>query len=414
MTPLVRNPYDSWPVEHLAWATGFSDLRPPETLGSHADLRLQLELKTQSLFVKYTVLRDSDLRSNPLLAAAIADNANGVRDAVVGQAILLSIRADAEDFSDANHQVGPNRAFPHRYERAIPVLKRIDSFVDDQAIALPTGSTMKAAAVFRTNLKALLESTVLPESQLALLAEAVDRAEQQARSSLIRFADVYEFLVRRSGLDPFGDVIQWCKAAHVLAVPAYLGVAPLTVDRDVSPAQVRFFRRMPTPALSRDDRFGELLPRRILSDQALLALTYTEIMDLRQVAEQEGYFEAFARARRAYAEGEQSFASAYADYLRSLQEYIERIGVERRVELVPWQQHIARNALRGRAATDALLRFGVPLVMLSGFALLIQSLGLIEIIGGAVATGQGLKFVGEQFGEADPLTKLLDGISISK
>jgi hypothetical protein len=151
-----------------------------------------------------------------------------------------------------------------------------------------------------------------------------------------------------------------------------------------------------------------------LSDQALLALTYTEIMDLRQVAEQEGYFEAFARARRAYAEGEQSFASAYADYLRSLQEYIERIGVERRVELVPWQQHIARNALRGRAATDALLRFGVPLVMLSGFALLIQSLGLIEIIGGAVATGQGLKFVGEQFGEADPLTKLLDGISISK
>ncbi len=408
-----RKPLHSWSPESVVWSTQFNDLRP-RGVGLDEDQRfaqLQLELKTQALLVPRTLIRDSDVVNHFQLLEAIRRDADGVRAVLRHGAIVLSIRDDAASFAEVNERLGFRRAFPERYHDAKAGVATLDDLVAKGEVVLTEEVTFRKQ--FRHNLNKLLTSHFLSTASQDDLHRALELVTQQYGPEDLSLGALYDVLVRNDNHDPYGMLIQACRAAHSLAVPCIRGFPPSSADRDLPPDLVGFILGQAGRSIEEGRRWRDLYPPRILPLDALKELSWEEVLQIRrhEIEAENGYYEAATRVRAKV--GSPEFDAEYEDYLRHLSGLLERIGRDYNVELVEWQAAILDQAVLDERQLARVLAWSVPILVAVGYAL--YTLSVVTPLAEAIVVGKGMEHLVDSLRrrQPSPLERLRAGMTVS-
>lgn len=384
MATVQRLPLSTWPTYALTWTTEFNDLRLALPEGTSSLQAAEIELKTHALFNEHTVIRDTDLICSPTLMQILADDYRCAREAVAHRAILLSLREEAESFAHVNDIMGVRRAFPEHHRVGLSFLPQIDRFINERSVALPSTRVAAAPTAFQDNLRKLVSRDYLLSHDRDKLLGAIEGASCR-ESGPLRLGVILDFLWRK-GERPGSDLVQWCRAAHSLIVPAQLGLPVSTADSDLDPVKAALFHPGNAPRPVERSVQPDLFPRRVLAATALRQLSFDQIVKHRQTGRSLGYFDAMAKVRTAASRNRERLDACYKDYLLVLAEYITALGMEHNVELelVDWQA-----ALIDKLDWQEKLRFMVyPIAFAIGGGLL--TMGLLDI--GIVTAGVGVGY----------------------
>jgi hypothetical protein len=364
MPELIRRPASSWSSGSLVLLTQFGDLRKPESIGSTPQERwrqLQLELKSQALLLPGVLIRDADLVNHADLQDMLVRDVDGIRGAIDDGTIVLGIRGGAECLTAVNDGAERRRAFPERYDDdARARIAEIDRVLQASRVCLAEGPDEGRSDRFGCNLGRLLASGRLREAEARLLDAALTSCKEHQRGTSLRFGELYDYLVRREHCDPYGDLVQWCRAAHISVFPAESSLAPSTVDGDLSPEMVAFMldRKALTP--HDPERWAGLYPRRILSAGRLRSMSFGTITALRSAGRDVHYFDAAAAVQAAF--GTPGFEVAYERYLGCLASYLERLSTDFSIEMVDWQKVLLERAVMSERQGDKKLRWAAKLL----------------------------------------------------
>jgi len=236
-----------------------------------------------------------------------------------------------EDLTEVNEAAGTRRAQPAMYLKLKPLVAQLDAVILRRAFPVAEVDRAHDSDLFRNHLTRLCESAFLSEPEKRHLQMAIERSSENS-SGLLRFGDVYHYLVKKRRYSPRSDLIQWCRAAHVLTVPSDLRIAPSSSDQDLAPHQAAFILGYSGRQQSVDTRhWFQRFPRKILTGDILDELTFDDIVRLRKIGVSVGYFSAFAAVQDSY--GSPSFDKTFLLYLRALEEYLIAIGLSLRLNL---------------------------------------------------------------------------------
>jgi hypothetical protein len=305
-----RKPLAAWKPGSLLWTTQFNDLRDPHSLGGTPSERLQrvlLEIKSHALLLPRMLIRDADVVNHITLQDLILKNTDGIRGAFESGTIVLGIRSNAASFSEINEKTGENRAFPNLYLEAQRRLTEVEQFLHQRRIEVAEMPGAGPLDKFGRNLQTILVSDMLSQEEDRLLRGGIAIAtDRSATTNHLRFGDLYNFLVREKNCDPYGDLVQWCRAAHVLVLPEF---APSTADRDLRPEMVAVILNYRHEQINDPDKWISLYPNRILPEPVLLTMRFDKIAELRAVGQQLGYFDSALAVQQAF--GTASFDETY-------------------------------------------------------------------------------------------------------
>ncbi len=414
LTELDRKPITSFGAESFAWTTQFNDLRTPSSLGATEDeayRRVQVELKTLALLMPRVLIRDQDVVNHLMLQRMIRRNVCGIRHALEHRIIVLGIRSFAESFSEVNEQAGEERAFPRLYVRAKESLTKIDSILKNERISVVEVDRSAETDRFAENLEKVLAGELLCDSDKVLLQDAINRTRERfPERPRLHFGDMYQYLVGDKMQEPYGEVVQCCRAAHSLVHPEFVTFAPSASDRDLRPRMVAHILNQPGATINDPDRFFDLYPKRIFSDSVLEGMSFEDIRRLRREGFDHGYFDS-ARVLKEKV-GMPDFESAYESYLRHLAEYLNLIGKELSLELIDWQKALLKKQINIDEKRRTAHAWGVPMAISAAFAIMTWSM-VPMAIGAGVA--KGVKKYGDYWNakRPDSLSKLLSGLSVT-
>ena len=368
---LERKPVTAWERGSLVWSTQFNDLRTDRSMGSDPAARrhrLNIELRTFALLAPKTVIRDADAVNHIDLLHMLERNSGGIRAAFECGALVFGIRDAAASLSEVNEQAGENRAFPERFKEARDRLHTVDEWLAARELILvETATTGKDT--FSEHLNVILNSGMLSSEDEDVLRSAIDIARRSANGKpSLRFGHVFNGVKTAGGS---AELIQWCRAAHVLVAPNEHELPPSTADRDLRPDIVALLCRRTAVNLKLTRRWTDLYPRRILTEDALLSLSFNDIARLRSKAGSR-YFKAAVKVQKGFATGE--FEHAYGDYLEALAEYIEVIGADHSAEMVDWQKALLDQRIAGREEWAKVLLWFIPILATKAFELVTMSL----------------------------------------
>jgi hypothetical protein len=407
-----RQPLLDWRRSELTWSTQFADLRSPTSLGKTAlerERTTRRELKQQALFQICTVIRDADVVNNPTLLRLILDNTDSIQVSILNQMHVLAIRSDVGSFSELNELAGERRAHPRVYQTTKPLVKRLDALLFEKHAWIGEVERSTGKDTFRKLLERIWTSSHLSDSQKRLLQTAIERADSGSKERILRFGDIYSHLVRQKRLSPNSDLIQWCRAAHVLTVPAELHIAPSSADQDLEPACVAFVLGHETNALVDSTEWSHMFPRKILSDDALDCMTFDEIVRYRQLGDITGYFDSAQALTKAFNSPQRE--KAFIAYLKCLENYLVAIGAQAKVELVDWQRAVTNRYLKKEIRSEALC-YAIPVIVTEVCSLLTHS---PIPIGTATAVFTGLKTLRDlrRLRKPRPIERLLSGTTVT-
>src|SRR5271157_2768563 len=349
-------------------------LGDPRGLGStrvEKERTIRRELKRQALFERCTVVRDADLVNNALLVNLILDDTDALQLGFSHGTHLLSIRSGLECLTEVNEAAGSHRANPEMYSKAKRLVARMDALVTAKRLPVAAIDSTHHVDLFRSHLNRLCASSFLSEPEQRQLGIAIERSTATSEGRL-RFGDIYDYLVRKRRFSPRSDLIQWCRAAHVLTVPSDLRIAPSCSDQDLAPHQAAFILGHHEEQCVDTRRWFQKFPRRILTEDALDALTFHEIIRFRDIGTRLGYFDVVAALQGAL--GSQSLDKTFVSYLKVLEEYLLAIGVDFKVELVDWQAELARRYMNAKEYQSmGLVSFGIPVILTATYCLVTQT-----------------------------------------
>jgi hypothetical protein len=411
---LLRKPIAKWPRSSLVWTTQFNDLRTPASVGSNYTeryRRVQLELKMLALLLPCAVIRDADIVNHIELLDLLQRDVDGFRSVFERGAITLGIRETASSLVDVNEKAAKNRAFPERYDKVRIQLPQIDRWLGEQQVVLVETSANVRVDRFAANLRTILNAHRLSGQEEEILEKAILASRQRNDpDSLLRFGDIYRYILDNGLTSSNSDLLQWCRAAHVLVAPAAHALPPSTVDQDLRPEMITLLYGRGEALALDPDRLLNLYPRRILSDDTLMRMDFPTIVRLRSKAIQLGYFQA-AHAIQQPSEAAQ-FEKNYISYLRTLAEYLELIARELSVELVDWQKLLLERQVKIEEKEALALCWGVPFLVLTPIAIATVSWVPIQLAG---LVGMGLTQLQSlrSTGAPSPLTKLLLGTTVT-
>ncbi len=421
-----RRSVADWDPYSLLWSTQFNDQRNPETLGKKARDqydRLKFELKMKALLLPGSLIRDADFLNNRYLLYMLWKNDEGIHDALKNGSIVLGIRESAESLTEVNEGMGMKRKDPKRYDDAKRCLPSIERDLRSQGVDL-AGVPM-AGGRFEGNLQTILSSDRLFDSEKQLLREGIDigRAGVTAGGSL-RYGSFYPFLIEK-GCDPYGDLLQLCRTAHTLAEAPGIGLS--TADRDLRPDMVALFRSRKRAELGDPGKWFDWYPKRILPANQLMHVPFSEIEKWKVEGERLGYFKAARAVQRAIQQNvdPSSLKGIQEMYLRSLAEYLEKMGTDGPFELVEWQKRYLQEFVRSDERKAKALCWSVPVLLAAGVSAgsyLLESLSLVPpgltsdiappAWAGAAATVPGLLAL-RALRPPSALSKLLAGTTVT-
>lgn len=419
---LQRIPIGEFKSSPLVWTTQFNDLRSPLSLGANVEqryLRIQLELKLLALLLPRALIRDANLVNHPELLQMLRDDVACIRTAFERGAILLAIRDTASNLVEVNEGAGPNRAFPQRYGAAQLQLPEIDSWLRDRQVGLvgtPAGAETDS---FALNLEKILSEQKISEQNSAALRTAIQASRQlNGEASLLRFGDVYRHLVGKRPKRASSELVQWCRAAHVLVAPVAHSLPASTADQDLPPRMSAFLCGHAEAFMPDTFKWIDLYPRRVLTDETLFQMNFKAIAGFRKTPYGIAYFKAAKAMQQAFAA--EDFEKKYADYLGCLSEYLEFIGAEMRVELVGWQDALLRRQVKIEESDAKIFGWGTPIVMMgvaAPFAIWTSSpLDFMKgaaLVAGVVGAGiAGIRSLRESRNPSR-LAKLLSGTTVT-
>jgi len=409
----LRKPLSDWDARSLAWTTQFNDLRDPTSLGSRPDeqhRRVQLELKVLVLLLPRMVIRDADLTNHLVLLRMFDKDAQQIRAAVESGTIVLGLRRGVPSLAALNEKTGIARAHPDRYAIARNHLPIIDAWLHQRQLVLLETPVDTEVDCFAANIEKVLASQLLTQRGHDVLAAAVAASRSaQEPNTLLRFANVYEYLHQNCPQQEMGEVLQWCRAAHVLVAPSTHGLAPSTADRDLPPEMVSMLYQS-SDGFQADERWLSLYPTRILTPAALARMTFADIERLRVVGHGLGYFAAAVAVQRAASQAE--FERVYQEYLSCLADYLAAISTDLRVELVPWQKELLERRVRRDGVEQRIRQWGIPLLLLAPGALELWSWGAISVAG-LLTAGAALLRDYRDSRQPRTLTRLLSGTTVT-
>lgn len=411
---LLRKPIADWTRSPLVWTTQFNDLRNPMSLGSEAGARyrrIQLELKMLALLLPRAVIRDSDVVNHIELLDLVQRNVDGVRSVFESGIVTLGIRESASSLVDVNERAGQNRAYPERYGAARSQLPGVDSWLRERRVVLVETPADVKSDGFAANLQKIVDGRVLSAGDEEILrkAMAVSR-ELRGDEALLRFGDVYQYVLGKGLGSSHGDVVQWCRAAHVLIAPAAHALPPSTVDQDLRPEMVTFLCGGPEGVALDPEKWTNLYPRRILHDEALMRMDFATVERLRVQARRIGYFDAALRIQRGARS--EDFERSYEAYLRTLGEYLEIMGKELSVELVPWQKVLLDRRVKVEEEEAKGLWWSVPILIGVTLSIVTWSVVPVGLLGVAVPGLERIRSL-RAARAPSPLSRLLSGTTVT-
>jgi hypothetical protein len=318
--------------------------------------RLGIELRMLILFGGRTVIRDADAVNHIDLLDMLQRNSGGIRAGFECGALVFGIREFAESLSEVNEQAHENRAFPERFAQAKARLITVESWLAERGLTLVQTAT-SSKDTFSEHLHIILNSGRLLAEDEDVLRDAMEIARNSsAGEGPLRFGHVIREAKQRGASE---ELIQWCRAAHVLVAPAEHGLPPSTVDQDLRPDMAALLCRCKdTPKLAR--RWSRLYPRRILTEDTLLSLPFDEIVRMRNKGNA-GYFDAVRNVQLAF--GTAGFEHAYGDYLEALAGYIEAIEADHSVEMIDWQKALLDQRVEVEEEKWKVSLGAIPVVM---------------------------------------------------
>lgn len=409
MCELLRRPVRKWKAGSLVWSTQFSDLRNRNSLGktrTEQHRQTLLEIKSHALLLPRILIRDADLVNHMRLQEMIVKNVHGIRGAIENGSIVLGIRGNAGNLTEVNETAGIRRAFPKRYLKAQTPLAKIDQFLSDREICLAEGAA-PTRNQFARNLRRVLPQ--LDPQEADLLQEGISVAEENCcDGSALRFGDIFDFLVRKRHGDPYGNLVQWCRAAHLMVFPGQPSFAPSTADRDLRPEMVAVIANYKRAKIQDPRGWIDLYPRRILPEDKLLTMSFDEIAAIRETGQKIGYFQAVYDVQNTVHQAldSRAFESANEIYLRRLAEYLEKMGTALSFELVDWQRDAVQKLVNIDEATANALCYAVPYSLGGATAagmFILAMLAIVPMEAAAVLAQAAMEAAGKT---AEGLTKL--------
>ena len=389
---LERKPVTAWAPGSLVWSTQFNDLRTDRSLGSDAAARrnrLNIELRTLALLAPRTVIRDADAVNHIDLLQMLERNSGGIRAAFECGALVFGIRDSAASLSEVNEVAGENRAFPERFAEAGKRLGIVDDWLADRQLTLvETATTGKDT--FSDHLDVILKSGRLTYEDEDTLRKAIVAARLSSDGvGSLRFAEVF---TRVNAEGASAELVQWCRAAHVLGPPTEHGLPPSTANQDLRPDMVSLLCRRSTvsPMLTR--RWTDMYPRKILTEEALLSLSFDDIAHLRKKVDAK-YFNAARTVQLAF--GTSAFDHVYGDYLAALAEYIDTIGADYCVEMVDWQKVLLDQRIALEEEQAKVLLWSIPILITRLLELATMSV-FPGVSGGITTAGERIRGVREK------------------
>jgi hypothetical protein len=149
----------------------------------------------------------------------------------------------------------------------------------------------------------------------------------------------------------------------------------------------------------------------VLPEQVLDGLTFKDIIRFRNTGVKLGYFDAIGDVQTSF--GSASFDNAFLLYLKVLEQYLVAIGVEVRIELVDWQEQLARSYTDKREyEAMSLVSFGIPVILGATYSLVTQTpFPVSEVLG----IGTGVEFLRRIRNASKPpaLRRLLSGTTVT-
>jgi hypothetical protein len=408
-----RKDLADWPDGSLIWSTQFNDLRKIESSGTSPEVRrenLRMELKKQGLLQSHTLIRDADSVNNIDLLDLVDSNVDAIQSGIAHGTHVFGLRSDAESLTQVNDNAGLKRAYPERFEKVKLLVKNLDILLEQSEVVVADVKLPVGNDVFNDNIKRLLGSSHLSASESDMLRLAHQTATVACNSKLLRFGDLYDELVRHKAQAPESNLLQWCRAAHVLAAPASIGLPPSSANDDIHPVHAAFFCGVGNNHITSSAPWLELFPRNILTDRAVRALTFEDIVRCRRHGLQIGYFEA---SNRLHSElGSSNFERSFISYLKSLEEYLIAISLEAKVELVDWQKEVTRRYFTERTIIETTATWGIPVILAVGYSLITHAPLPIDEAG---AIGAGLEALRRFRRARKPaqLERLLKGTTVS-
>ena len=367
---LVHRPaLESWTVGLVSWSLHFNDLRSLEDNAAEITLN---ELKMMALFDETVLIRDADVVNHLQLLDIFTNNTADFREAVRAGIFVFPIRADADCFSQVNDRAGSARAYPDRHGIASMHLPIFDRYLADWGIITPQIERRVEANTFPTLLERVMPHLTAKTFQYDLLQKTLNEAKETYEGKHIQFGKIYEFLNthQRSHPKDVGELIQWCRVAHVLTVPYELGLAPTSANHDIDPWSVAIVlgHSVTEPKLNRSVWFGRF-PELIPDEDWIKHLSFRDIVRLRDHGFQAGYFQAVA-ALQHIDQQSQLFEHAYEEYLVCLSKYLQALEWQTKARFVRWQEVLADDLAKLRKEYESYW-FRTPVI--------------IGFIGGAVA-----------------------------
>ena len=356
---LVNRPLlEGWQRGSVSWSLHLNDLgnfdKAPVSV-------IADELKLLALFDDITLIRDADVVNSLQIMELFGRDGRdiqGFRSAIRAGVFAFPIRSDADSFWHVNDTAKGNRAHSERYAPMHEFLPEFDQFLADWQVTTPTIVRDISSDTFAK----LIENRVLPflatqGIPTELLAISLETAKEDAArlQEPVRFGHIFNLLDDRANADraQVQELIQWCRMAHVLAVPSELSLASSSADHDADPVKVAVI--LGHKLQGSDYRRGQWFERypKLIPDRPWIAgLGFDEIVRLRDLGFKAGYFASLARLQ-GVSQKDQSFDSLYEDYLLSLSAYLKALQWQTKAKFYDWQTIFAEDLLKVREKLES-------------------------------------------------------------
>jgi len=322
------------------------------------------------------LIRDSDTVSNFRLMSGITRNRFKVQHALEDGSIVLGVRTSKASLSEVNEQIGKTRFDPRVFEPAKNWLRKIDTFLANNGIHLADVPVSTTKDRFANNLEKVLASSQLDPREETLLRDAIGQARDiTPKGESLRFGILFRLLKER-GCNPYGEVVQWGRAAHVFADSA--GLPPSTANDDLDPIKVRVILNREPAKLEDPGEWLKWYPDKIIQEDCIAAMEFDEIREHRKKGQEIGYFAAFEEVQASI--NSNNIHNAYETYLRRLASYMRAIGA--RVRLSDWpKEELERLVKQEKKQRDLLwyLIGSIPVLFGVGTGCWLETLSVLPV-----------------------------------
>lgn len=406
-----RIPINSIERKSLYLATQFNDLSlstfSPANFEKNKKIFLS-ELKRQCLFHDTTLIRDADIVNHFGLTGLATNNSQFFIENLSESGHLFCIREGFESFTAINESAKEKRANHTLYDKMKTPLKQLDKIFQDREIPIAEIALDRETDLFLRNLKKGFNSSAINDKEQNDLSIAITNALERSDGGFIKFGDIYKNLVTEKGYEENGELVQFCRAAHSLIVPISLGINHLIANNDFDEMHLSVLLGKQEELASIPHE--KLLPKKILMDDSLQTVSFSDICKIRKKGRELGYFTALNTLCSSTCIDDKP--KLFADYMEKLGEYFIAMNKDSHVELHDWQKALVSKKIEADISRYDPLFFALP-VLISGILISVLPVPVAAVASvAATAFGNIAKSSYHNHRKKTPLERLVNGSTV--